>query len=640
MTATSELIAIAVPNAYNAQRVRSVFSQEIADKLLLIQIVGPQNIRESYQALKDAHVSAILARGGTYRDFSRLGGEIPLLEMRLSMLDILDTLRSAEETGSYQQFYLLLSENIGFDETLCRRFIKTPVTYCPFDSVVALEKQINEIPGDGLVVGSGFVSELSKSRNIPFLNIEMKADMLRFYYEQARNVAGQIRREQDYLAQLQATLAQIEEGIIVLNESGRIKNANQRGALLLGVGTKALDGMSILDLFPEFPFSDLLGREISEPKDHLVQVGGVGLNLSIVSYVAYHSERYYLLTMRTVQDIQKREYDIRFKLAHKGLTAQHTFTDIRTQDSAMRRTIRQAEQIADKSGPVLLIGESGTGKELFAQSIHNKSDRKNGPFVAVNCAALNESLLESELFGYVGGAFTGARKDGKAGLFELAHQGTIFLDEINSMPLGLQSKILRVLEERKVMRLGSDYVIPLDVRLVSAANQDLLEQVRAGSFRLDLYYRLNTFCIRIPPLRQRKADIELLFRMYVNQHQRTSSPTAVVTQDFLNLLQAHDWPGNVRELRNTALRFVAFGGDNSTGEILLRDDAGFTSKPLTDAQGHIDLRELSHTVEQLVIQSLLDSGMGKGDVARILGISRQALYQKLNRSVRPIDGQP
>lgn len=296
----------------------------------------------------------------------------------------------------------------------------------------------------------------------------------------------------------------------------------------------------------------------------------------------------------------------------------------------MRRTIRQAEQIADEPGPVLLIGESGTGKELFAQSIHNKSQGKNGPFVAVNCAALNESLLESELFGYVGGAFTGARKDGKAGLFELAHQGTIFLDEINSMPLGLQSKILRVLEERKVMRLGSDYVIPLDVRLISAANQDLLEQVRAGTFRLDLYYRLNTFSVRIPPLRQRKADIELLFRTYVNQYQKTSSSGAMITQEFLQMLQEHDWPGNIRELRNTALRFVAFRGDNSMGEILHNDEPK-KSQALTDMQGHIDLRELSHTVEQLVIQSLLDSGMGKADAARILGISRQALYQKMNR---------
>ena len=630
MTALHEVIAIAVPNVYSAERVQSVFPCEISDGRLLIQVVGPNDIRKSYQALKDAHVGVFLARGGTYRDFSQLGGEIPLLEMRLSMLDILDTLRNAEETGGYQRFYLLLNESIGYDETLCRRFINTSVVYCPFHSIDDLNRQINELPDDGLVVGSGFVSELSKSRDLPFLNISLKPDMLRFYYEQAQDVARQLRREKEYLAQLRATLTQIEEGIIVLDESGYIQNANQRGALLLGAENQALDGMPILDLLPEFPFFDLLGREVTEPKYNLVQVGGISLNLSIVSYVAYHSERYYLLTVQTVQDIQKREHDIRLKLAHKGLTAQHTFSDIHTQDPAMRRTIRQAEQIADEPGPVLLIGESGTGKELFAQSIHNKSQGKNGPFVAVNCAALNESLLESELFGYVGGAFTGARKDGKAGLFELAHQGTIFLDEINSMPLGLQSKILRVLEERKVMRLGSDYVIPLDVRLISAANQDLLEQVRAGTFRLDLYYRLNTFSVRIPPLRQRKADIELLFRTYVNQYQKTSSSGAMITQEFLQMLQEHDWPGNIRELRNTALRFVAFSGDNSMGEILHNDEPK-KSQALTDMQGHIDLRELSHTVEQLVIQSLLDSGMGKADAARILGISRQALYQKMNR---------
>ena len=181
------------------------------------------------------------------------------------------------------------------------------------------------------------------------------------------------------------------------------------------------------------------------------------------------------------------------------------------------------------------------------------------------------------------------------------------------------------------MRLGSDYVIPLDVRLISAANQDLLEQVQAGTFRLDLYYRLNTFSVRIPPLRQRKADIELLLRSYVNQYQLPSSFSAMITPEFVQKLQEHDWPGNVRELRNVALRFVAFRGDNSMGEILHSNEQR-KAQALTDVQGHIDLRELSHTVEQLVIQSLLDSGMGKAEAARLLGISRQALYQKMNRS--------
>lgn len=633
------LIAVAVPNAYHAAHIRSVFPNEIAEGSLVVQVVGPNQSRAAYQQFQDIHVDAIMSRGGLYREFSKLQGDIPLIETAISMLDILEALRMAESVYRVKAFYLVISEFIEFDEKVCRRFIKTPVIHCPFRYVEDLKECIEEIPQDSLVIGSGFVSEISESRGLEFYNIKQTPNMLRLYYDQARDFVAQLRREKEYLAQLKATQEQIEEGIVILDGRGLVRDANRRGAQLLGAEGKALNHTPILTLYPEFPFAELLGREVTEPKNRLVQINGISLNLSISSYIAYREERYYLLTVQTVQDIQRREQNIRFKLTQKGLVAQHTFADIQTRSPVMRQTIRQAERVSGEEGAVLLIGESGTGKELFAQSIHNRSSRKDGPFVAINCAALNESLLESELFGYVDGAFTGARRGGKSGLFELAHQGTIFLDEINSMPLSLQSKILRVLEERKVMRLGSDYVIPLDVRLISAANQDLMEQVRAGAFRLDLYYRLNTFSIRIPPLRQRKADIELLFRTHVEQYQREKNAVIPIAPGFLKLLEEHDWPGNVRELRNTALRFVAFGGDNDAGEVLHREAVPHKDQtPLTDIQGHIDLNALSRTVEDLVIQSLLAQGMSKSDTAKLLGISRQALYKKINRASRKEEG--
>ena len=633
--ASLDPVAIVVPNQLSAERIQNIFSKEIASGELLIQITGPHKIRESYQTLQEAHVGAILARGGTYQHFSQMDGSIPLVEMRISMLDILDALRGAEETGNFKQIYLLISERVTYDDVLCRRFIRTPVTYIPFRDVEDLQDKLNHLPAleNVVIVGSGFVSELAERQPLPFdnpfLNILLNEDSLRLYYEQAKSLVQQMRQEIENLAQMQATLTQIEEGIIVLDSNGCIRNANRRGAALLGAEHQTLNGLSIHSLIPDLPFAHLLGREINTPYHHLLQLNDFDLNISITSYEAYRSERQYLLTVQTVYDIQRREQDIRFKLAHKGLTAQHTFQDIRTCEPAMEKLIDRAARVADEPGPVLLVGESGTGKELFAQSIHNQSSRRFGPFVAINCAALNETLLESELFGYVGGAFTGARKNGKAGLFELAHRGTIFLDEISSMPLGLQSKILRVLEERSIMRLGSDYVIPLDIRLISAADQNLENHVRAGTFRLDLYYRLNAFTLHLPPLRQRKNDIELLFRLYVEQYQRNHPEPLAISQDLLQLLQNHDWPGNVRELRNAAQRFVAFGGDTSASEILYSSNR---SPALTDSQGHIDLRELSHTVEHLVIQSLLDSGKGKSETARIMGIISQALHQKINRS--------
>lgn len=631
VTAAPGTIALVMPNQYSADRAEHVFRREIEEKLLMVLVVGPRNIRQGYQLLREAGVDAILARGGTYRDFFDLNGDIPLVEMRISMLDILDALRTAEDLSG-AQIYLLLHDNVEFNATLCERFIHTPVVYQAFHGVEELQGLLDHTPPEVPVVGSGYVSEISKSRNLLFVDIFLRPDTMRIYYDQARALLRQTREEKTRLAQLQATLSHIEEGIIVLDGDGNLHSANQRGVAFLGTDGRAPEGLFIGLLLPAFPFVHLLGQEITVPKRQLIRVGDAELHLSIVSYTAYRSERFYLLTLQTVRDIQRREYDVRFKLAQRGLAAQHTFDDILTQDAGMGAMIRQAQRIAPKQGPILLIGESGTGKELFAQSIHNSSDRRGGPFVAVNCAALNESLLESELFGYVGGAFTGARKEGKTGLFELAHQGTIFLDEINSMPPGLQSKILRVLEEQKVMRIGSDYVIPLDIRLISAANQDLTEKVRAGSFRLDLYHRLNTFILRIPPLRERKDDIEPLFRAHLAREQEGKDLS--LPPEFLAQLVSYDWPGNVRELRNAALRYAAFGGDNAAGEILRHEETRTPGPALTDTCGHIDLQALSHTVEDLVIQSLLNSGLGKTEIARLLGISRQALYQKLQRTRR------
>jgi len=223
-----------------------------------------------------------------------------------------------------------------------------------------------------------------------------------------------------------------------------------------------------------------------------------------------------LCTFQDITKLQSMEKKIRFELNKKGMTAKYNFSNLIAKDQIMKVTIAKAMQIGMSDSTALLYGESGTGKEMLAQSIHNISKRKDDPFVAVNCAALTESLLESELFGYEEGAFTGARKGGKPGLFELAHGGTLFLDEINSMPINLQTKLLRVLEEKEVMRIGSDYVIPLDVRILAAANENLKVKINNGSFRSDLFYRLSILELYIPPLRKRKLDIMPLFKNFIS----------------------------------------------------------------------------------------------------------------------------
>ena len=261
----------------------------------------------------------------------------------------------------------------------------------------------------------------------------------------------------------------------------------------------------------------------------------------------------YYVTLQDEAEIKDMEISLNKKLIEKGLFAKYTFNDIRRSCPVMTEAVELAKKAAVTEYNILITGESGTGKELFAQSIHNYSNRKDKPFIGVNCAAIPESLLESELFGYEEGAFTGASKKGKIGYFEQANHGTIFLDEIGDISPKLQVRLLRVLQERQVMRIGSDRVINVDVRIIAATNRDLKKEVEKGTFRSDLYYRLNTLHILVPPLRERKEDILLLFKWFLKDDY------VRISQKDRNLLLGYSWPGNVRELENCALYYMTLG---------------------------------------------------------------------------------
>jgi propionate catabolism operon transcriptional regulator len=307
----------------------------------------------------------------------------------------------------------------------------------------------------------------------------------------------------------------------------------------------------------------------------------------------------------------------------------------------MKRTLAKAVNIGMSDSTAMLYGESGTGKEMIAQSIHNISERNREPFVAINCAALTENLLESELFGYEEGAFTGARKGGKPGLFELAHGGTLFLDEINSVTINLQTKLLRVLEEKEVMRIGSDYVIPLDVRILAAANENLKDKIKEGSFRNDLFYRLSILELNIPPLRVRKEDIIPLFKNFLATFAKNNYIIEIDSQ-LENMLLSYSWPGNVRELRNSAERYVLLGELELEGDKFLDKNSNnieeknttedkynnAEERPATDFC--LDLKEIDKYVELKVIDMLEKQGMTKNDIAKVLGISRSSLWNKTN----------
>lgn len=323
-----------------------------------------------------------------------------------------------------------------------------------------------------------------------------------------------------------------------------------------------------------------------------------------------------------------RLYDLQQE-NHRLVATQHppALAGLLTRDAGMQRVCRTIEKVANSSATVLLLGESGTGKELLARGLHESSPRKNERFVAINCAAIPENLLESELFGYEKGAFTGAAKT-TLGKIETANGGTLMLDEIGDLPMPLQAKLLRFLQERVVERLGGRQEIPVDVRIVCATHQDLKSQIANGGFREDLYYRLAEIVVTIPPLRQRSGDPALMAHAFVHRfsdEQKRGNMT--LCEDAIRAIEAHQWPGNVRELENCIKRAVIM----ADGARITRDDIGLDATA-TDEVEFIDLRKVRDEAERQAIVTAL--GRANGNLLRtseILGISRPTLYDLMHR---------
>jgi two-component system response regulator HydG len=287
-------------------------------------------------------------------------------------------------------------------------------------------------------------------------------------------------------------------------------------------------------------------------------------------------------------------------------------------------------KVNDRGFPVVILGESGTGKELVARAIHHSGPRSNAPFVPVDCSALTPSLIESQLFGYVRGAFTGAERDRK-GLFEAAHKGTLLLDEIGELPKDLQPKLLRAIQEREVRPVGSTDALPLDVRIIVATNRDLTHAINEGRFRQDLYYRLNVFQIVVPPLRTRKSDIPLLVAAFLKKHADPNRPIIRVAKDFWTMAMAYDWPGNVRELDNIVQRCIILG----TGEVLRYERDFSPTLGLANAHGEDAAAETLDTAEKRTILKALHQTNGDRLAAtKILGIGKSTLYRKLKGYTR------
>lgn len=431
--------------------------------------------------------------------------------------------------------------------------------------------------------------------------------------------------------QMATVLNTVQEGIIAVDREGRVVTLNRAASQMLHIRYREAMGaefsrlVSGLSLEPVLKAGrDLINREVSR------QVKGRRINFfaTVKPWLDGIEVRGAVATLRELSEVRQL-------LSH--FTAQdkcYTFDMIIGNSAALKRVKQEAAQAAAGNATVLIQGESGTGKELFARALHCASDRCDKPFIAINCAAIPESLLESELFGYEEGAFTGARRGGKPGKFELADGGTIFLDEIGDMSLSLQAKLLRVLQERRIERVGGDEATSVDVRIITATHKDLETMVARNEFRPDLYYRVNVFPLQIPPLRQRSEDLPLLIQVFLSRYGKALGKNInEIENEAFDWLMRYEWPGNIRELENT----IEYMVNVATGDKLalchiprrIRDKCPRPDEPAASSPAVMCLAELERTAIIDALGKFGTSVEAKGLAAQALGISKATLYRKL-----------
>lgn len=463
------------------------------------------------------------------------------------------------------------------------------------------------------------------------------------------NAAGSLGWKISY----EKILENINETIYVVDENGIVTYCNKRAEDLYGIQRSDILGKHIEKFFPNALCLQVLKTGQSyEYVEHRPREG----NFVLISSIPIREGDRLIGAVSIDQDITEvkrmsselQEAKSRIKYLEyieemmKSGSGESGFEKIVYKSKQMYDLILLAKRVAESDASVMIMGESGTGKDLFAHAIHQESARRDGPYVVVDCSAIPPSLMESELFGYEPGAFTGAQRKGKAGKFEVADGGTVFLDEIGELPLEMQSKLLRVLEGREFYRVGGVKPIRVDIRIIAATNRDMGAMLKSGSFRQDLFYRLNVFSLNIPPLRERRDDIPILIDFYLKRYSVINNKLIDrIAPEVMAMLLHYHWPGNVRELKNAIERLVILSEDNAitTGHLpriveTIGNGATATDegRMATEFQTLLSLEEAVIAAErQTILNALKAAGNNKAQTAKLLDIPRSTLYYKLQK---------
>jgi propionate catabolism operon transcriptional regulator len=618
----SDRIGIIANDLEMKRTIEEMYPDEIGSGSLIVEVLDNERINEQGKSLEKKGAKLIIGRGGGY-EHNVDNVTVPLLRLKMTSSDIFNALIKAIEYR--KRIVLIVWKEIHFDSKWFE-FLPVEVEIHQFfhgEDIELIYEKVVKQASEIVIVGGGIVCSLARLDGVDSVFVNTSQESIKNTYEYAKHLLEEVDQSKYQNEILTKTLHGIQDAVIAIDENDCVQLFNGRAQDILKFSVERVLGKKLSETIPELAFvaEDMISK--TEKWEELIRLDQSVLTFNTSLIWVGSKVRGMLFMFQDITKLQRLEQKIRRELNKKGLITRYDFSDIVHHDPVMEEMLLKAMKIGRSDSTVVIYGESGTGKEILTQGLHQISKRKQEPFVAINCAALSESLLESELFGYEEGAFTGARKGGKPGLFELAHGGTIFLDEINSISVNLQGKLLRVVEEKEVMRIGSDYVIPLDVRIICAANEDLKAMVREKSFRSDLFYRLSSLELHIPPLRERKQDIIPLFNHFLREIQ-IDAMIRWPNEDEKNMLIEYDWPGNVRELRNIAERYIMFDAIDLERSIEELSDS-------FDPDSYINLKDIHHLVDERIIQQLIASGMSKTDIADKLGISRTALWKKTKK---------
>ncbi|WP_429357641.1 propionate catabolism operon regulatory protein PrpR [Paraburkholderia sp. GAS32] len=606
------------------------------------------SVREGYgaavtalQAYVDAGSVDVVLAAGSNGAYLRDNLSVPVVMVKVNGFDVLSAITRATTTWPGAKIGLVLHETISHELADLSAWLNVGLKQRAYRSIDEVRLAVAGLAAEGcsVIIGPGMACDFAQQAGLESVFL-YSLGAVEEAFERSVELARVSRQKESKRVRLNTIVAHLRDGVAAFDDAGQLEAVNPAMLDLLG-----------LDRDQDVPaqLTRAVGPLLRETLEHdmpveerIEQIGGRALIVNCVPILEQGLRSGSVVTVQDALVAQRIDRSLRTSQRPKHLVARHHLDDLIGSSAALERVRRLARAGAAHDATVLLSGESGTGKELVAQGIHNASRRRGNPFVAFNCAALPEGLIESELFGHEEGAFTGARRGGKPGLFEIAHTGTIFLDEIGEMPAALQSRLLRVLQEREVMKLGSGRATPVDVRVIAATHRDLHALVEQGAFRADLYFRLNLLQIELPPLRERRDDVAQLARHLLNrsalQYGLSGAALERVLAFLAPLFEHYAWPGNVRELENLLARAAIYLSD-SAGEGWqdlqavfpefgrMRQTAADVHGAMAPAHATGDASGRRSPTREDVIRALEQAGGNRAAASRALGIGRTTLWR-------------